>query len=809
MTEGRYVTVAVALPVKGLFTYGLPEVLVGVVQSGHVVAVPFGRKTVTAYVIGTTDTLDFDPKKVKLIDRLFDSKPAFDSIQLKFFEWISAYYLSPLGEVIATALPSSFRGRSKSMHFPSDAGVDALASGDLIAEAAEVFREIVSRPGVTRKALTRRLRDLVESDLVLKGLDSLIRKSYVYVEQGAVVGPKAMVRVIRLAVGPSQIEKLLPRRGKRQDALIASLTGKPEGVDLSLLVSEHGPYARTSVRKLLEVGVADESERELRDAVTTGELPADATPPNLTPAQSGAVEDVLGPPRPWLLHGVTGSGKTEVYLHAAAQVLREGKDVLVLVPEIGLTPLLTGRFRARFGDDVAVLHSGLTSAQRLREWRRIRAGEARVTIGARSALFAPFQKLGLIVVDEEHDDSYKQDDGVRYSARDMAVVRGALAKCPVVLGSATPSVESYQNAAVGRYGLIQLLTRPTPKPVPEVELIDMTKLEKVDGRPPLMSPQVQQALTDCFAAGDKAIVLYNRRGFATFVQCVDCGGAYKCPSCNVSLVLHQQMRTLSCHYCGFHRKYKETCPQCSGSLEIRGQGTERVESSLKEVFPDIPISRMDADSTSSRGSHHQILAAFQRGDSRLLVGTQIVAKGHDFPDVTLAVVLGADHTLMMPDFRAAERSFSLLTQLAGRAGRGSSAGRVLVQTHHPEHFALQCLGDYSRFFEEESRTREVLGYPPFSRLALVRFEGVSRGDVLFSAREVAERLRGTCDGRSVQVLGPAPAALPRLLGRWRYQIILRGMDASLFRKWMSKSDLAPKSKKSVRVVVDVDPRHLM
>ena len=234
-----------------------------------------------------------------------------------------------------------------------------------------------------------------------------------------------------------------------------------------------------------------------------------------------------------------------------------------------------------------------------------------------------------------------------------------------------------------------------------------------------------------------------------------------------------------------------------------------MEATLKEVFPEIPIARMDADSTSSRGSHHQILAAFQRGESRLLVGTQIVAKGHDFPDVTLAVVLGADHTLMMPDFRAAERSFSLLTQLAGRAGRGSSAGRVLVQTHHPEHFALQSLGDYPKFFEQESKTREVLGYPPFSRLALVRFEGVSRGDVLFSAREVAERLRGTCDGRSVQVLGPAPAALPRLLGRWRYQIILRGMDASLFRKWVSKSDLSPKSRKGVRVVVDVDPRHLM
>jgi primosomal protein N' (replication factor Y) len=510
---------------------------------------------------------------------------------------------------------------------------------------------------------------------------------------------------------------------------------------------------------------------------------------------------------------VTGAGKTEVYLRAAAEVLKRDKQVLVLVPEIGLTPLLTGRFRARFGDAVAVLHSGLSGAQRLREWRRIRAGEARVAVGARSALFAPFADLGLLVVDEEHDGSYKQDDGVRYSARDLAVVKGLKAGCPVVLGSATPSMETYQNALDDRYGLIELLDRPTPRPVPAIEVVDLNGVDRVSGKVPLLSDEVSGALRQCFDNGGKAIVLYNRRGYATTVQCQDCGGSYACPSCGVGLVLHMRQRTLTCHYCGFHRPYERACPSChSTNLEILGRGTERVQEALEEAFPDIPIGRMDADTTSYRGAHHKLLEEFRQGQTRLLVGTQIVAKGHDFPDVHVAVVIGADHILMMPDFRAAERTFALLVQLAGRAGRGDVAGRVLVQTHHPDHYVFKLLGDFRAFHAEESRQRRLLHYPPFTRLALLRIESSDRDGAMNAALDLARRLRESMEGmtpKPAQVLGPVPAALPRLVGRWRFQILVRGPKTVAFQRWLHKVDLSVSRRKGVRMIIDVDPRHLM
>ena len=790
------------------YTYGVPIHLEGLLRLGHAILVPFGKQTVTAYVLETKDKIDFDPRKLKPIGRLLDPEPVFDEKQLRFFRWIADYYRSALGEVIATALPSAFKGRSKSVHFATDEGVNALGLDQVEGAEAELLRECIARPGLTRRGLVKRLRDLVEDKDADRALDALLRKALVHREQSALSGPGSYVRIVRICVSPDEIKQRLSKPGKRQKGVLELLKNAQDFVDVPEILAEQGPYARTALRKLLDLGIVEESRRELRDAVSIGEMPSSKEAPILTAPQKHAVQSILGPTQSWLLHGVTGSGKTEVYLHAAKEVIQKEQEVLILVPEIGLTPLLTGRFRARFGDDIAVLHSGLTGAQRLREWRRIRAGQAKVTVGARSALFAPFNKLGLIVVDEEHDDSYKQDEGVKYNARDMAVVLGHLMQCPVVLGSATPSVESYRNAQTGRYGLLELLSRPTPRPVPDVEMVDMNLVERVDGSKPLLSPQVEEGLKRCFDGGGKAIVLYNRRGYATFVQCEDCGASYRCPSCGVALVLHQRQATLTCHYCGFHQSKDKDCSQCGGHLAEMGKGTERVEEVLKQRFPDIPIGRMDADTTSTRGAHHRILEAFRKGETRMLVGTQIVAKGHDFPDVHLAVVVGADHVLMMPDFRAAERSFSLLTQLAGRAGRGEISGRVLVQTHHPDHFALKKLGDYPSFYEEEAHHREVLKHPPFSRLCLIRIEASDRQLATQSAFDLAATLRKQVDSRKIQVLGPAPAALPRLLGRWRIQIILRGMDAKAFRTWLRNLDLKAPSKR-IRIVVDVDPRYLM
>ncbi len=801
--------VAVPLPLHQRFTYVVPPALDAQLALGHVVRVPFGPRTLTGYVVDRAPTLEVPVEKLRAVTALVDPLPAFDQDQLGFFRWIAGYYRAGLGEVIATALPSGMRATSHMVFRATDEGVEALAVNAVAGVHAEVLREVIARPGLTRRGLVRRLRELLQNEQVEGALDALRRKELVVGEQDTPGGLGGMQKVVRLIVPAAEVLERLPRAGKRQREVVDAVAEAGGVLALAALAALQGPYARTAARKLVEAGILADELVEVRDPVVAGELPASSEPPVLTAAQEAAVEAIAGEPRPWLLHGVTGSGKTEVYLHAASRVLERDQQVLVLVPEIGLTPLLTGRFRARFGERIAVLHSGLTGAQRLREWRRIRSGEATVAIGARSALFAPFRALGLLVVDEEHDDSYKQDEGVRYSARDLAVVLGHLRGAAVVLGSATPSMETWENARAERYGLLQLLERPTPRPVPTVELVDLNRVARVDGRPPVLAPVVVQALRDCFDGGGKAIVLFNRRGYANSVQCPDCGGGYACPSCGVNLVLHMRQRTLTCHYCGFHRPYSPACPSCTGTLDVLGQGTQRVEEALDRLFPDVPVGRMDADTTQVRGSHHAILEAFRRGETRMLVGTQIVAKGHDFPDVHLAVVVSADHTLHMPDFRAAERTYALLTQVAGRAGRGDVTGRVLVQTHQRDHFVFQHLDDFAAFMDEERRLRQTLRYPPFRRLVLLRVEGAERSDAMREAVRLAKRLRDAAPKDGVMVLGPVPAAMPRLVGRWRFQILLKGQRSRDFQRWLAGVELSVPTRKGVRLVIDVDPRHLM
>ena len=826
MSPDRYVQVAVPVPVDGPFTYRVPPGME--LRIGHAVQVGFGRRRLTGYVVGESEQPPKGVRSIKPVERLLDPEPALNEEQLRFCRWAAGYYLTGLGEVIATALPSPYRGRSRRVHIATDAGIAALAlAEDDTTLATTVLRDVVARPGRTRSAITRSLQGEAEADAAGRALDSLVRRGLVEVEERVARAPGARVRTVSLLGDPHEH---LDSGGARMRSVLARLIDAGGTIDLPLLVRLEGPGARDAVKRLEARGLVECGDREDRTAADPASASGQAGPaPVLNEDQQAALEAITGDEvRTWLLLGVTGSGKTEVYLRAAARVLEAGRQVVVLVPEIALTPQLTGRFRARFGNRVAVLHSGLTSAARLREWRRIRAGEADVAVGARSALFAPFRDLGLIIVDEEHDDSYKQDDGVRYHARDLAVVRGAQIGCPVVLGSATPALETWQNARDGRYGLLRMPRRATPRPVPSLEIIDMR------GRPvrePL-AEETLEALRGALGAGGKAIVLYNRRGYAPVVECGDCGANYRCPSCGVGMVYHQRRQTVTCHYCGYRVRFQRECGSCGGELEVLGHGTERIEEALQSAFPGVGIARMDADTTKARGAHAEILERFRTGEARLLVGTQVVAKGHDFPGVHVAAVVGVDHILAMPDFRSAERTFALVTQMGGRAGRGDAPGRVVVQTRHADHFVFRYLaaqdvppsdGDLpinvaaaEAFYAEEARQRGILGYPPFARIVMLRVEGVDEAATRSRARELAQRLRITAprgDGPrpAVEVLGPTAAPLSRLVGRWRFQVVLRGRDLPRFRRWLQqiRPDLRGRARKGVRVTVDVDPRNLL
>ncbi|MBX2796495.1 MAG: primosomal protein N' [Myxococcales bacterium] len=801
--------VAVARPLGGELTYAVPAPL-GELSLGHVVMVPLGSQGETAYVVDRLDAPDYDPAKIKPISRVLDPIPAFDAEQLAFLRWVADYYLAPLGMVIHTALPSGIRAKTLRALMATDEGVVRLTRREVAGEDLQVLREAIARPGLTRRGLTRRLAEELDKKAVDRAVQRLVRAGLCEWQEREVGGSRATVRTVTRTDAPAE-----GRLGKRMQAILGTLD-QSSPKDLADLVEEHGSATRDAVARLEERGLVELGEREKRDVLMDAPPLGAAEPPDLNEDQRAALEalcreDARGA---YLLFGVTGSGKTEVFLGAAQAVLDRGQQVVVLVPEIGLTPQLVGRFRARFGDRVAVLHSGLTGAARLAQWRRIRAGDVDVAVGARSALFAPFRDLGLLVVDEEHDDSYKQDEGVPYSARDLAVVLAHRRECPVVLASATPSLESWFNAQQGRYRLLRLPKRATPRPVPRVELVDLTEMEVPEGsQRPLLAPVVEHALRATFARGGQAIVLYNRRGYATQVECTSCGATYECPNCAITMTLHKGSGRMACHYCGLKLRYTTTCPVCQApDMHEAGKGTERIEERLQELFPSIAIGRMDADTTRGRGSHLRILSAFREGDTQLLVGTQIVAKGHDFPGVQTAVVISADRGFRMPDFRAAERTAALLIQLAGRAGRGDVPGQVFVQTYKPDHYALQHLDDLVGFYDVELRLRATLRYPPFSRLCLVRVDGVDRRTVQAKAEELGRKLRQAGHAHAgVTILGPAPAAMPRLVGRWRFQIIARGESTGPLRAFLrqARTHLERRGGRGVRVSWDIDPRHLM
>jgi primosomal protein N' (replication factor Y) len=573
------------------------------------------------------------------------------------------------------------------------------------------------------------------------------------------------------------------------------------------------PLARAALGALARRGlVALEKESPVARA---GVLADGSVAPALTGAQGdalAAIEAAAGAFSTFVLHGVTGSGKTEVYLHAIARARAAGKGALVLVPEIALTPQLSGRFRARFGDDVALLHSGLSGAERHAEWLRLRRGEARICVGVRSAIFAPVQDLAVIVVDEEHEGSFKQEDGPAYHARDLAVVRGKLEEAVVILGSATPSLETLENARRGRYRLLELPRRIDDRPMPRVELVDLRRLRRpgMDLAPGLLSERLVEAIEETVAAQQQAILFLNRRGYETLVVCEACGEEARCRDCAVALTHHARRGILLCHACGRTERVDARCPACGGARFGVGVGTEQVEEAVRARVPGARVARLDRDAVTSAGDTAVLLARFARRELDVLVGTQMVTKGHDFPGVTLVGVVLADTALALPDFRAAERTFQLLTQVAGRAGRGADAGKVLVQTFNPTTRAVDRAAghDYHGFAELELEDRRRLGWPPFTRLLAVRVEG-SESAAPRAAEALARAARPALRGE-VAMLGPAPAAIERIRGKTRWHLLFRAAaPPALFRVHAALAPLARRPAGGAHVRFDMDPYSMM
>lgn len=742
----EYVDVALPVPLRRTFTYQRPEE--GPLPPlGARVAVPFHGRKLAGFVVGHRDEPPEGVKRIARVAGSLEAEPVFPEELLRFLMEAARYYLHPIGEVLRAAAP-------------------ALPAGAF-----------------------RRLRE--------KGF--LAPGEHI---PGRRVGTRTELFVRPVAAEPGRL-------GTKQQEVLALVTSRGE-VPLTELRERVGAGARGIVRRLAARGLVTTEEREIHvDPFFSRAIEPD-TPPELTAAQRHAVSTIVeGHGGAFLLHGVTGSGKTEVYLHVIAEARRRGQGALLLVPEIALTPQLVSRFRARFGDAIAVLHSGLTERERDDHWRALRRGDLRLAVGARSALFAPVPDLGVLVVDEEHDPSFKQEEGFRYHARDMALLRAHRAGATCILGSATPSVESFHRASTGALRLLSLPDRPTAQALPDVEVLDLRRLRRKGTAHPLLTEPLRRALRECLDAGDQAILFLNRRGYAPSVRCTDCGKLVECPACSVALTEHRAQRRLRCHYCDYQQGVPERCSSCgSKNVEAMGIGTEQLEAALAELYAPKVVARLDRDTATGK-SAEAVLDRLRRREVDLLVGTQMVTKGHDLPGVTLVGVLLADQSLAFPDFRAGERTFQLLAQVAGRAGRGERPGRVLFQTFQPEHPAIGAAAahDYERFYGAERDERRELCYPPFAYMVAVRIDA---GDEA-RARQVAEELASLAKAHPavregvLLVQGPAPAPLARLRGRYRFRFLVRGprpLVRQVARRIIARID---EGVQPVRATVDIDP----
>jgi primosomal protein N' (replication factor Y) len=838
--------IAVAAPLRKTLTYAQPLSLSAkeIIDSGRRVLVPLGRRVVTGYVLAVADEAAAGGEgiEIKPIAELLDQGPLFLPAMIPFFRWVADYYHHPLGEVIRTALPGGLSGGSGRRILLDPAGRDQLVASLQTAEWLTAgWGQRFLRSGELAPGTVAGLRREPAVRSLLARWEKL---GWIRVEEevcSASVRPK-MQKVVALAPevalrirqelrpedgditgGLARLFPELKKSAQKTLALICELGGMQEETPPvgQPEITRRYSGAGKALRDLEEGGMIRRWEQQVyRDPF--GEQPSFFPRVlQLTPDQ----EEVLGQLLPavdtpsfrtFLLHGVTGCGKTEVYLRATEAVLNSGRGVLVLVPEIALASQLEAQFYSRFGRQLAVLHSGLSEGERHDQWQRILSGQARVVIGARSAVFAPLADLGLVIVDEEHEPAYKQEDGLRYSGRDLAVLRASFASCPVILGSATPSVISFHHAKTGKYTLLSMPRRIEGQSLPRVEVVNLA--ENRTSRPDLFfSDQLIRALKENMEERRQSLLFVNRRGFASFMLCRDCGHIVQCRHCQVSLTLHRREQRLVCHYCGYSLTTRIVCPACtSPKMDGLGLGSERIEEEVRQLIPHAQVARLDSDTATSRKQYLSTLRSVREGNVDILVGTQMIAKGLHFPNITLVGVVWADSGLGMPDFRAAERTFQLLAQVTGRAGRGEHPGRVIIQTYQPHHYSVLCAQqhDYLGLYNQELALRRDLCYPPFSRLVNIRISGSDEARVKDSAGRVSSFLRSVAArhrGAPVEILGPAPAPLARIKDKSRWQVLLKSNRLPLLHELcdLLLEDSARLCGRGITMAIDVDPENMM
>ncbi|MCG3090155.1 primosomal protein N' [Sporosarcina cyprini] len=755
-----------AYPIDRPFDYEVPTHLESVIQRGSRIKVPFGPRAVLGYIVNLKEESDVPADKLKPIAELIDLEPVLSEELLQLSKWLAEKTLSYEIDALQVMLPAAMRAKYEKF-------ITVHRMEDI---QDEEFKQFIGNK--TRLPLKQ-----------AAGSASLLRKLKSYAAEGIVsvdiaIGQQTEVKKARVVTMADRetitsLLKTIHPNARKQKDLLHWMAERAGQTIAAVSVIEQSGIQNPALKSVIEKGAATEEYVETYREPAAPRLKDTAIPISLTDEQALSLAKVTaafdqGSAETFLLHGITGSGKTEVYLRAIQHVMQQGKEAIVLVPEISLTPQMTARFQERFGELVAVMHSGLSSGEKYDEWRKVHRGEVKVVVGARSAIFAPFENLGLLILDEEHESTYKQEDNPRYHARDVAIWRAQYHHCPVILGSATPSLESFARASKGVYTLLTLSERAKKQSLPTVHVVDMRE-ELKEGNRSMFSVPLAEAMRQRLENKEQTVLFLNKRGFSSFVLCRDCGTVVQCPNCDISLTYHRANECLKCHYCGHEESVPLECPECqSEHIRFFGTGTQKAEEEIARLLPEARVLRMDVDTTRQKGSHERLLRQFSEGKADILLGTQMIAKGLDFPAITLVGVLAADTTLHLADFRAAEKTFQLMTQVSGRAGRHELPGEVFIQTYSPEHYAIELskAQQYEPFYQLEMASRKQYGYPPFYYITLLQF---SHEDLLKAVDFAEKGTRFLKDNLSPDtvIIGPAAAAISRVNNRYRYQCLLK------------------------------------